>query len=40
MWHLKKDTHVFVYKMKVESQMQKTNLWLLGHGENKLGDWD
>ena len=30
-------------KQEVESQMQKTNLWLpgdKGEGRDKLGDWD
>ena len=32
----------FFYKTEVESQMQKTNLWLRGEkeGRDKSGDWD
>ena len=35
MWNLKKnDTNELIYKTEIESQMQKTNLWLPGgkHG--------
>ena len=39
MWNLKKSTNQLIYKA-VESQMQKTNLWLPGNKgvKNKLGD--
>ena len=43
MWNLKKKcTDELIYETKVESQMQKTNLWLPGDkaGRDKLGDWD
>ena len=44
MWNLKKKgTNELIYKTEVESQMQKTNLWLPGdkvEGRGKLGDWD
>ena len=38
----KRDTNGLIYKTEVESQMQKTNLWLPGdnRGRDKLGDWD
>ena len=39
----KKSTNELIYKTEVESQMQKTNLWLPGDGgqrRDKLGDWD
>ena len=39
---LKNDTKELIYKTEIESQMQKTNLWLPG-GKGwmeKLGDWD
>ena len=39
MWSLKYDTSEFIYKIKIDSQIQKTNLWLpkgkgLGHEIN------
>ena len=40
---LKNGTNEFIYKTEIESQMQKTNLWLprvKGSGGNKLEDWD
>ena len=46
-WNLKKNgTNELIYKTEIESQMQKTNLWLpVGEaagvgGRDKLGDWD
>ena len=34
-------TNELIYKTEIESQMQKTNLWLPGgNGGDKLGDWD
>ena len=38
-------TNELIYKTEVESQMQKTNLWLPGDkgwagGRDELGDWD
>ena len=42
-WNLKKnDTNKFIYKTEIDSQTQKTNLWLpkgVGKG-NKLGVWN
>ena len=29
-WNLKKGTNELIYKTEIESQMQKTNLWLSG----------
>ena len=46
MWNLKKKkkrgTNEIMYKTEVLSQMQKTNLWLLGNKVRraKLGVWD
>ena len=43
MWNLKKNgTNELIYKREIESQMQKTNLWLPGGkgGRDKMGDWD
>ena len=42
MWNVEKDTNALTYKTEVESEMQKTNLRLLGDkaGRDKLGDWD
>ena len=40
---LKNGTNELIYKMSIESQMQKTNLWLpkgMGWGKDKLGVWD
>ena len=39
---LKIGKNELIYKTEIESQMQKTNLWLpRGKGEkDKLGDWD
>lgn len=39
MQNLKNNTKELICKRK-ESQMLKTNLWLLGGKEDKLGDWD
>ena len=43
MWNLKKKgTNEFIYKIEIESQMQKANLALprrMGD-RNKLGDWN
>ena len=40
----KNGTNELIYKTEIESQMQKTNLWLPGGkpgmGRDKLGDWD
>ena len=38
----KRDTNELIYKTEVESQIQKTNLWLPGgkRGRDKLGGWD
>ena len=39
----KNGTNELIYKTEIESQMQKTNLWLPGgkvKGRDKLGDWD
>ena len=42
----KNGTNELIYKTEIESQMQKTNLWLPkgkvggGGGREKLGDWD
>ena len=30
MWNLKSDANELIYKTEIESQMQKTNLWLPG----------
>ena len=42
MWNLEKGANKHVYKTEIESQMQKTNLWLPEgkKGKNKLVDWD
>ena len=44
MWNLflKNGTKELIYRMEIESQMEKTNSWLLGRkaGGDKLGDWD
>ena len=42
LWNVEKDTNALTYKTEVESEMQKTNLRLLGDkaGRDKLGDWD
>ena len=42
MWNLKNGTNEPIYKREIESQMQKTNLWLLGERgvRDTLGDWD
>ena len=39
---MQKSTNETIYKTEVESQMQKTNLWLpeCKGGRDKLGDWD
>ena len=38
----KRDTNELIYKTEVESQIQKTNLWLPGgkRARDKLGGWD
>ena len=38
----KNGTNELIYKTEIESQIQKTNLWLPGGkgGKDKLGDWD
>ena len=39
----RKGTFKLIYKIEVESWMQKTNSWLPGHkraGRDKLRDWD
>ena len=42
MWNLKYDTNKLIYKTEIESQIQKTNVWLLKRkgGGVKLGVWD
>ena len=44
MQNLKKNgTNELIYKTEIESQMQKTNLWLpdgKGEGKDKMEDWD
>ena len=44
MWNLKYDTKELVYRTEIDSQTQKTNLWLpkgiAGVGGDKLGGWD
>ena len=45
MWTLKDDINELIYKPEIDSQTQKTNLWLPegmagGGGVDKLGDWD
>ena len=42
MWNLKNVTNELIYKTEIQSQEQKTNLWLLAgkKGRDKLGDWD
>ena len=38
MWNLKKDTNELIYKIEIDSQTQKTNLWLTKgkRGEGKI----
>ena len=39
----KSDTNELIYKTEIDSQTQKTNLWLpkeKGGGRDKLGIWD
>ena len=44
MWNLKNNTNESIYKIKTDSQTQKTDLWLpKGKGRgwwDKLGAWD
>ena len=42
MWKLKNGTNGLIYIPERESQMQKTNLWLLREkeGRYKLRDWE
>ena len=46
MWNLKYDTNEFIYKAEIDSQTQKTNLWILKGivwvrtGRDKLEVWD
>ena len=44
MGNLKNDTNELIYKTEIDSQIQKTNLWLpkgiWGVKGNKLGVWD
>ena len=45
MWTLKDDINELIYKPEIDSQTQKTNLWLPegmagGGGVDKLGVWD
>ena len=43
MWNLKNDTNELVDKTEMDSQRQKTNLWLskgTGRGREKLGVWN
>ena len=40
MWDLKKNTNQIIYKTEIESQMQKTNLWLpKGSGKERI-NWE
>ena len=39
MWNLKKGTNELIYKTEVESQTQKTNLWLPGREVGKGINW-
>ena len=36
MWNVEKDTNELTYKTEIESEMYKTNLWLLG-GQSREG---
>ena len=43
MQNLKNDTNELTYNTEIDSQTQKTNLWLpkgKGEGRDKLGIWD
>ena len=44
MWNLKKNDkmNLFIYEIKIDSQTQKTNLWLPGGKRvgDKLEGWD
>ena len=41
MWNLKYDANESIYTTEIDSQTQKTNLWLLkGKGQDKLEAWD
>ena len=41
MWSIKNDTNELNHKTEIDSQIQKTNLWLpkWRAGRNKLGFW-
>ena len=43
MWNLENDTNELIYKTEIDSQTQKTNIWLpkgKGEARDKLGAWD
>ena len=42
MWNLKKYTNELIYKTEIDTQTQKTNLWLPKRkgGRDKTGVWD
>ena len=41
MWNLKNDTSKLIYNIEIDSQTQKTNLWLLkGKGGGGGIDWE
>ena len=39
MWNLKKGTNELIYETEIESQMQKTNLWL-PEGKGRRINWE
>ena len=42
LWNLKYDTNEHIYETEIDSQIQRTDLWLpwLGWGRDELGVWD
>ena len=37
MWNLKYDTNEFIYKIEIDSQIYRTDLWLPRVGVGRLG---